>query len=122
MQKAKLLIIAILYFHLFSFAAMAANQTLYGVKIANVAVTGGEDTSNPGVSCIKLDVPVVEQCGAGYVAIPKNNSDMIRAALVAKSSNANLSIYYNSAQPPAEGHCPGIVFTPCQLISIILIE
>lgn len=102
--------------------AYAERQVVTGVHVQRVAVTGGADTSNPGVSCIKLDVPVVAQCPSGYIAIPNNNADLIRASLVAKSSGSKVWVYFDTDRPSSEGHCPGLVFTPCQVISVMLIE
>ena len=91
-------------------------------KLAEVAVSGGADTANPGTTCIKLEVPsappVAAACPGGYVAIPNNNSKLVNAAMMAKSTASTVSVYYVS--DGATQHCPNRVFTPCAAISIFV--
>ena len=91
-------------------------------KIAEVAVSGGADTVNPGTTCIKLEVPsappLAAACPGGYVAIPNNNSKLVSAAMMAKSTASLVSVYYVS--DGATQHCPNRVFTPCAAISIFV--
>jgi len=100
------------------------NKTLSSVrKLAQLPLTAGGDSANPGTTCIKLSLPVLDQCTNGYIGIPKNNSDLVRAALVAKSSKSKVWAYYDissEALPNHSGHCPGIAFTKCSLISLML--
>lgn len=96
--------------------AHAAGQGSAMTTIEVVAVNGGGDTVNPGTSCIKLAIPVVAACVGGYIAIPNNNKQLLTAALVNKATGGNVAVYYDDAT--GTNHCPGLVFTPCALISI----
>ena len=84
-------------------------------------VNGATDTKNPGTSCISVSVsepqilPAV--CSGGYIAIPENNSELISAALTAKVSSSNIRLYFDDS---GSYHCPGLVFTPCSVISIAI--
>lgn len=91
-------------------------------KIAEVAVSGGTDTANPGTTCITLIVPttpnpVASTC-LGWIAIPNNNTKLVNAALLAKASASTVSVYY--VADGASQHCPNRVFTPCAVISIVV--
>lgn len=96
---------------------LAADLVVNG-KLGMVAVNGGNDTLNPGTTCFLLDVAVSSTCTSGYLAIPNNNKELFSALLHAKATGAPVGIYYrdNSTQQ----HCPGIVFTTCEAISIQL--
>jgi hypothetical protein len=96
----------------------AYNATGTDGIITQIAVSGGTDTVNPGTTCIKVDLPVSTLCTGGYVAIPNNNSKLINAALAAKTSNRPVSILY--VTDGASQHCPYLVFTPCNLVSIVV--
>ncbi len=87
-------------------------------KINLVAVHGGADTLNPGTTCFTIDVAVSSSCVASYIAIPNNNNELLSALLHAKATGGDVNVYYrdNSSQQ----HCPGIVFTPCEAISVQL--
>jgi hypothetical protein len=95
----------------YALTALFTNET----TIAEVAVNGGADTLNVGTTCIRLVEAVPPTC-SGYLYIPNNNKHLTAAALTAKASNARVVVYY---VPDAQaGHCPGVVFTPCSVISI----
>jgi hypothetical protein len=83
--------------------------------LLQVAVTGGADTANPGITCIQLAAPP-PACPAGFVYLPNNNKHLVAAALAAKAASSRVTVYY-VAEAQA-GHCPGHVFTPCSVISI----
>lgn len=98
--------------------AYAANQYV-NTTIATVSVTGGADTANPGVSCIRIHSATVPSCNNGFIAIRNNNKQLLAAAMTAKTANSNVWLYYDDAGP--EGyHCPGQIFTPCSVVSIEL--
>ena len=90
--------------------------SLAPVKIVEVAVNGGGDVSNPGTTCMKLDVAVQPACAGGWIAIKNNNGKLINAALQAKALANNVSVYYESDAPTQ--HCPNRVLTPCAVMSI----
>jgi hypothetical protein len=87
--------------------------------VTTIAVSGGNDTINPGTTCVKLDVGVSTSCAAGYVAIPNNNSKLINAALAAKATNRPVTIAYGITDNPDQ-HCPYLAFTRCVAVSIII--
>jgi hypothetical protein len=98
-------------------AAMAEQYIVPETTILGAAVNGGTDTVNPGTSCVRLSSPVAPVCTAGYIAVPNNNKQLLSAALQARGTGSTIWIYY------ADGgnfHCPGLVFTPCGVISIEL--
>ena len=99
------------------FQSLAATDEVVG-KVTEVAVNGGADTVSPGTTCLKLDVPVASACIGGWVAIPNNNSKLVNAASLAKTSATPVALYY--VADGASQHCPNRVFTPCAVISIIL--
>jgi len=85
--------------------------------ITAVSVNGGSDSANPGTSCVRIANPVVAACTGGVVAIQNNNKQLIAAALQAKATGSKVWFYYSDA---GNFHCPGLVFTPCSVISIEL--
>lgn len=87
-------------------------------KISEVAVNGGVDSLNSGTTCIKLNVAVHAACPAGWIAIPNNNSKLINAALIAKTSATTTVVYYTP--DTSAKHCPGLVYTPCAVMSLNL--
>jgi hypothetical protein len=97
-------------------AAQAGDQIVGDTSIAAVAVNGGADTVNPGTTCIRVTNPVHAACVGGYLAIPNNNKQLIAAALASKATATRIMLYYNDAA--GSSHCPGLVFTPCSVISI----
>lgn len=107
---------------IFTMSGMAAvpafgqNQFINGITITAVAVNGGTDTVNPGTTCIMVSAPVSAGCSAGYLAIQNNNKELIAAALQARATGKNIWLYYEDAI--GSYHCPGLVFTPCSVISI----
>lgn len=100
-----------------SYAAAAQHQTLDNAQVVSLAVNGGVDTANPGTSCIQLAPAPVTACTGGWVALPNNNRQLLASVLTAKASANRVWLYYvdNSYQ-----HCPGLAFTPCSAISVIL--
>jgi hypothetical protein len=98
-------------------ASVFAQSSTDDTTITLVAVNGGNDTANPGTSCLKVSNPVSASCTAGYVAIPNNNVQLLATALRAKAANNRIWLYYNES---GNFHCPGIVFTPCNVISIMV--
>jgi hypothetical protein len=105
-----------------AFASMpcaAAGASAVG-QISEVAVSGGPDTANPGLTCIKLDVAVAPTCN-GYIAIPNNNSKLVNAALMAKMLDRPMGVFYDvEASTTPQLHCPYLVFTSCSAITIIV--
>lgn len=93
-----------------------AAGTAVETMIVEIFVNGGSDTANPGTTCLKLSSPVSPQCTSGLVAIPNSNSKLLAAALTAKATRTNSWFYYDDAG--VTQHCPGLVFTPCSVISI----
>jgi hypothetical protein len=88
-------------------------------SVTQVAVNGGADTANPGVTCIQVTPPPPSaQCVAGFIAIPNNNKTMINAALMAKATSSSVRAYYNHVT--TDMHCPGHVFTRCSLNNLDL--
>jgi len=98
---------------------LAAAQFLEGVSVTEVMVNGGADTTNPGVTCIRFSIQGLGNCSSSWVGIPNNNRSLLSAALLAKSTNAAVNVYYTYDVTPAL-HCPGQVNTPCSLNSITL--
>ena len=99
--------------------AQAAGRTVVDALLSDLAATGGADTSNPGTSCFLVSTPVSAACTAGYLAIPNNNSRLLAVALMAKASGTRVRVYYEDASTTTQ-HCPGMVVTPCAVISISL--
>lgn len=99
-------------------SSFAEKMVVDNATISFVAVSGGEDTTHPGTTCVKFSGDVDTSCVAGYVAIPNNNQQLLTAALTAKTTGSNLWVFYENSA--ANSHCPGLVFTPCSLISIML--
>ena len=84
-----------------------------------VTVNGGAETLNPGTTCCGVaDLTLSASCTSGYLAIPDNDQELLAALLHAKATGGTVGIYYrdNSTQH----HCPGQVFTPCEVMSIML--
>jgi hypothetical protein len=96
----------------YAITALFTNDT----TIFEVVVNGGADTLNAGTTCIRLAETPAQACTSGYLYIPNNNKHLVAAALTAKASNARVALYYVS--DAQAGHCPGVVFTPCSVISI----
>ena len=87
-------------------------------NISNIATNGGNDTTNPGLSCIKIDNVDGAGCTAGYVAIPNHNKQLLASAYMVKAMNIQNPWIYFVDTPGQQNHCPGLVFTSCLLISI----
>ncbi len=102
-----------------SLLASASGTVAYNTTLTIVAVNGGADTANPGVSCIAVAAQVSATCPSGYIYIPGNNKHLVSAALAARASNSKVHVYYEDAAPT--GHCPGLAFTPCSVVSIMLV-
>ncbi|MCW8091867.1 hypothetical protein [Alteromonas sp. ASW11-130] len=88
-----------------------------GAKIESIFVNGAADAANSGVTCFKTDIVPVDVCTNGYIGVPNNNNELISALLTAKTTGGEVWIYYTNNDTPAQ-HCPGIVNTPCSLISV----
>ncbi len=97
-------------------SAQATQRVLDDKKITIVIVNGGADSPNPGVTCVRIDSGISEQCTGGFVAIRNNNKELISAALHAKATERPIWFYYEDAS--GSNHCPGAVFTPCVVTSI----
>jgi len=93
-----------------------AETSAFVTKIVEVAFNGGVDTVNPGTACLKTADAVSATCTGGYIAIPNNNNQLLVAAAQAKVTGSNVWVYYSDAGDSY--HCPGLVFTPCSIISI----
>ena len=103
---------------LFVSVSYAGQPILWDTTITSISVNGGADSANPGTTCILVANPVTTSCTSGYVAILNNNKQLLSAAMLAKSSGSKIALYYEDTS--ATQHCPGLVFTPCTVISIIL--
>lgn len=99
-----------------SVSAQATQRVLDDKKITFVVVNGGVDSPNQGVTCVRIDSGISEQCTGGFVAIRNNNKELISAALHAKATERPVWFYYEDAS--GSNHCPGAVFTPCVVNSI----
>ncbi|WP_370979949.1 hypothetical protein [Agaribacterium sp. ZY112] len=86
-------------------------------NITRILVNGGQDSPNSGVTCLKVSSELSAECSGGYVAIRNNNSALLSAALHAKATGKNVWFYYSDNSGDTN-HCPGVVFTPCSVISI----
>lgn len=114
---------------IFSASSFPETFVIPMTTIKHVAVNGGVDSSNPGLTCINVApwtnlsnvVHPVAAC-AGWLAIKNDNKNLIAAALAAKTTKSNILLYYDELNPSGNFHCPGVVFTPCSVISIILAE
>lgn len=102
--------------------ALSASTAVAGMvtvetTITAVAVNGAGDVANGGTTCVLVADPVASACVSGYVAIPNNNKLLIATALMSKSTASKVWFYY--ADEGSSQHCPGLVFTPCSVISIM---
>lgn len=97
--------------------ADAASYMIWDTSIATVAVNGGADTASAGTTCVQISSPISEACTSGFVAVPNNNKELIAAALLLKATMNKVNFYYADGQPLY--HCPGLVMTPCSVISIM---
>jgi hypothetical protein len=93
-----------------------ADAYTFETHIDMVAVNEGGDATNSGLTCISTTTPALAECN-GFIAIPNGNKQLLAAALQAKATNSNTWIYYKYGVG-VEQHCPGIVHTPCSVISI----
>lgn len=94
-----------------------ADQVTMDTTIVQVAVNGGSDVANQGTTCLSVSDPVAASCPGGFVAIPNNNKLLISAALMSKATASKVWLYY--VDNGTSQHCPGLVFTPCNAISIM---
>ena len=101
---------------LFAGIAVAGQVTLETTIVA-VAVNGGSDVVNQGTTCLRVSDPVAASCPSGFVAIPNNNKLLISTALMSKATASKVWLYY--LDDGTSQHCPGLVFTPCNAISIM---
>lgn len=101
-----------------SMLAHGAGGFVNDTTIVTVAAHGGTDTSNPGTACIQLATAPSAACVGGWVALSNNNKQLVSAALMAKATGARVTLYYDDAVPTQ--HCPGLAFTPCAAISLMV--
>jgi len=102
---------------IFWFAPVSATQQyVEDTSIASVMVNGGADTVNPGTTCIQITSGLPAACAGGFVAIPNNNRQLVATALLSKTNGQRVWLYFDDAT--GSNHCPGLVFTPCSVISI----
>lgn len=94
-----------------------ADMVTVETTITAVAVNGAGDVANQGTTCVRIADPTTASCVGGYVAIPNNNKLLIATALMSKSTASKVWLYYTDAG--SSQHCPGLVFTPCSVISIM---
>jgi hypothetical protein len=94
-----------------------AGQMTVQTTITAVAVNGASDVANQGTTCMRIADPTAASCVGGFVAIPNNNKLLIATALMSKSAASKVWLYYEDAG--SSQHCPGLVFTPCNVISIM---
>lgn len=94
-----------------------AGQVTVETTITAVAVNGASDVANQGTTCVLIADPVASACVGGFVAIPNNNKLLIATALMSKSTASKVWLYY--MDEGSSQHCPGLVFTPCSVISIM---
>lgn len=103
-----------------SFAALATSSSRYLVlegQIQEVAAHGGTDTFNPGTSCLRLSAETApSRCVGAWLYLPNNNRHLLAASIAAKAGGGSTIIYVDTEAP--QGHCPGRVFTPCQIASV----
>jgi hypothetical protein len=124
-----------LVFAPFMTASQAEGGALTGLNtIESISANGGAETLvGGGVTCFKLTTPINDShCKVGaypgsWIAIPNNNKQLVNAAMLAKATSANVSVYYlwadSSAHDPnnpnvGAAHCPGVVFTRCRAVTI----
>ena len=94
-----------------------AGEAYVQTTITAVAVNGAGDVRNPGTTCVRIADPTAASCVGGFVAIPNNNKLLIATALMSKSTASKVWLYYEDKG--SSQHCPGLVFTPCNVISIM---
>lgn len=96
--------------------ANAAGNYSGDTTISTVAVNGGQDGPNPGTTCIQLKVPVASACSERFIAIQNNNRQLLATALLSKTTASTVNVIYEDSA--GANHCPGLVWTPCAVISI----
>ena len=96
--------------------ALAGQDFVDNTTITQVVVNGGADTANPGTTCLQISSAVSQACTVAFLAIPNNNKQLLAAALQAKAAGNRVWLYYENNAGLL--HCPGLVFTPCSVISI----
>ena len=115
----------LLFTIVFSLCSMVTTPAIAGgavtgdTTLSYVAVNGGIDTSVSGTTCIQAG-NVSATCPGSFLAIQNNNHPLLSAALMAKATNATVNIYYELGNTATTFHCPGLVMTPCSVISIWL--
>lgn len=117
-QISTFLIATISLFFVVSAPAIAEGLTVDNTMITQVSVNGGTDSINAGTTCLQISSSVSGACASGFIAIPNNNKQLLSAVLTAKSTGSKVWIYYENNASVL--HCPGIVLTPCSLISVSL--
>ena len=110
-------IIYISIFLLFTSHAKA-EMTIIDTKIDKVAINGGSDSPVAGVSCFRMKQKASDRCGNGWIAIPNNNKELLNAIFDSKVNRYDVRVIYYDEQPQLK--CPSIVYTNCQLESVLL--
>jgi hypothetical protein len=98
--------------------AQAASSGIENATLTNVAVNGGSDSTNPGVTCIQVTPPPPASCSGGWIAIMNNNKQLVTTAVLAKATNARIYVMLEDAGPGQ--HCPWLAFTTCTVNTILL--
>ena len=96
----------------------AADVIVDDARVTEVAVSGGADTANPGVTCIRITPAPAPQCTNGWIAIMNNNKPLLSTALLAKTTGAKFRIHLDNAS--SSQHCPWEAFTPCTVTVLML--
>jgi hypothetical protein len=96
--------------------SFAEDFTIQNANLREVFLNAGQDASNSGTTCFKLENTISLRCIGGFIAVKNNNSVIISSLLHAKATGKPVWIYYDDNQ--GSNHCPGLVFTPCVINSI----
>jgi hypothetical protein len=99
-------------------ATSAADKFIQDTTVTIVAAHGGMDTGNPGTACMQFATAPLAACTGGWVSIPNNNKQLVATALMAKATGARVTLYYDDTA--SSQHCPGLAFTPCAAISLLV--
>lgn len=102
---------------IFAAPAFASSLSVDTTTIRQLAVNGGADTAEPGVTCIQLTVAPVASC-QGWIAIKNDNKSLTAAALTSRATKSNIQMFYSDSAGVSA--CPGLVMTPCSVISIFI--
>lgn len=101
--------------------ARAEHKWTSAAEVRALVINGGSDSPNSGVTCFTVAASVSSVCPSGYLAVPKNNKDLLAVLLSAKATKARIRINYSDSENARDsGHCSGLAFTPCVVNSIEL--